>query len=339
MVTPHGTTIAKVEFYNERVKIGEVTSAPYHLQWTLTTWGTYHITAVAIDTNGNHSQRSAPITLDVPYDQDANGMADWWEIGDLDNDGMPNGWESANGLDPQTGDADIDSDGDGLSNFEEMQAGTNPNNYDTDGDSISDSLDSQPTLANPYAPSSAFVSEDLNDPTKAKLHWQHDGANVTGFLIQKKISSGNWVTLGQVGAGVYEYSDQGIVANQNYYYRVKAMNVMGGKQVESAYATTSAHHIEFIKASAKASNLFGRVKEDFGVWKEFPTDPGPAVPKYYLVKTSTASHQGQSSGTYSSGQSWSSNGNEQYSFVESVVSAERSYTCTGSYSKSGTLMV
>ncbi|MCG2658808.1 MAG: hypothetical protein L6437_00990 [Kiritimatiellae bacterium] len=48
-----------------------------------------------------------------------------------DGDGMPDVWESLNGLDPQKYDANLDLDGDGWSNYAEYQAGTNPNNkYD-----------------------------------------------------------------------------------------------------------------------------------------------------------------------------------------------------------------
>ncbi len=58
---------------------------------------------------------------------------------DSDNDGIPDSWESQNGLDPQDiSDAELDFDGDGLTNFEEYQFGTDPNLADTDGDGYPD---------------------------------------------------------------------------------------------------------------------------------------------------------------------------------------------------------
>jgi hypothetical protein len=46
---------------------------------------------------------------------------------DADNDGMPDAWESANGLNPgSASDALSDADGDGYTNLEEFLNGTNP---------------------------------------------------------------------------------------------------------------------------------------------------------------------------------------------------------------------
>ena len=58
---------------------------------------------------------------------------------DVDNDGMDDSFEVANGLDPtDSSDASADSDGDGLTNLEEYQAATNVHRVDTDGDTITD---------------------------------------------------------------------------------------------------------------------------------------------------------------------------------------------------------
>ena len=57
---------------------------------------------------------------------------------DSDNDGMPDEWETAHGLDPNNPDADLDPDNDELTNLQEYQHSTSPNNPDTDNDGMPD---------------------------------------------------------------------------------------------------------------------------------------------------------------------------------------------------------
>ncbi|MDG2122657.1 MAG: hypothetical protein P8J87_03105, partial [Verrucomicrobiales bacterium] len=57
---------------------------------------------------------------------------------DEDGDGMPDGWEDANGLDRTVNDAALDADGDLLANVDEFRRETNPQVKDTDGDGLED---------------------------------------------------------------------------------------------------------------------------------------------------------------------------------------------------------
>ena len=58
--------------------------------------------------------------------------------GDRDGDGMPNRWETSNGLRVTQNDAARDADRDSLSNLREYRLRTNPRSADTDGDGAED---------------------------------------------------------------------------------------------------------------------------------------------------------------------------------------------------------
>ena len=63
---------------------------------------------------------------------------------DTDGDGIPNFWETANGLNPNDpADAKLDPDKDGLTNLQEYRHGSDPNKADTDGDGMPDGWEAQ----------------------------------------------------------------------------------------------------------------------------------------------------------------------------------------------------
>ena len=62
---------------------------------------------------------------------------------DTDNDGMPDGWETTYGLNPNVNDAALDPDRDGLANLAEFLAETNPQNPDSDGDTLPDGAENK----------------------------------------------------------------------------------------------------------------------------------------------------------------------------------------------------
>ncbi len=61
---------------------------------------------------------------------------------DSDFDGIPDAYETANGLNPAVNDANEDLDNDGMSNINEFIAGTNPDNDDSDNDGLKDGVES-----------------------------------------------------------------------------------------------------------------------------------------------------------------------------------------------------
>ncbi|MDF2188399.1 discoidin domain-containing protein [Paraflavitalea sp. CAU 1676] len=62
-------TIAKVEYYNGGVKIGESSTAPFSFTWNNVGIGSYSVTAFAID-NGNAGTNSVPVNISVSESQE-----------------------------------------------------------------------------------------------------------------------------------------------------------------------------------------------------------------------------------------------------------------------------
>lgn len=100
--------------------------------------------------------------------------------GDADCDGLPDAWESANGLDPAwAGDALLDADGDGLLAVEERAHGTDPGNADTDADGARD-LDEIATGFDPLDPTDHVPALLASDPAPQGPGLARFGAAVQG---------------------------------------------------------------------------------------------------------------------------------------------------------------
>lgn len=104
-------------------------------------------------------------------DVDADGIFDDMEafvgshflLWDSDGDGMSDGWELWNGLDPgDRHDVALDVDGDTLSSLDEYLLGTDPYSRDSDGDGYWDSFEYAQST-NPRSPSSYPVSQSPGD--------------------------------------------------------------------------------------------------------------------------------------------------------------------------------
>jgi hypothetical protein len=125
LVNTPSTTITGRAWINVK-EIGiERWPEPLTFKWmTTTTWqttvplilGTNRLNFFAFDYQGNLVASNAVTVTSTAV----NGALD------TDGDGMPDAWETANGLDPTVADAGLDIDHDGLTNRQEFLAGTNP---------------------------------------------------------------------------------------------------------------------------------------------------------------------------------------------------------------------
>ena len=94
---------------------------------------------------------------------------DWdLHIRDTDGDGMDDGWELDNGLDPDLfDDSLVDADADGLDSLDEYLNGTDPNAADSDGDGIDDGVEvtdgTDPASPDDYAPTATIDVTPIND--------------------------------------------------------------------------------------------------------------------------------------------------------------------------------
>ncbi len=131
-LAPDGTTIINATWNG---KLSDITAAT-----------TYNNAYYIAGTN-DYGNKIELHLIRLENDSDLDGLSDNEEknIGtdphnsDTDSDGMPDGWEYVNNLDPlDPTDATQDNDGDGLDNKMEYIYGTDPTDPDTDGDGYSD---------------------------------------------------------------------------------------------------------------------------------------------------------------------------------------------------------
>jgi hypothetical protein len=89
-----------------------------------------------------------------------------------------------------------------------------------------------PTINIPSAPTA--LNADLASLSKINLTWSDNSNNETGFIVERKVGAGGSYThLNIVGTNVNSYSDTGLSAATDYYYRIKAYNSAGNSAISN----------------------------------------------------------------------------------------------------------
>lgn len=132
---------------------------------------------------------------------------------DTDNDGMPDAWETANGLNPNVADAlNVSTTNAPYLNIEVYING----------------LPNTPAPDFVIPPSGVNFTNALTSGTPASssltVNWSDNATNETNYVLERSPNGTTFTTIATLPANTTSYNETGLTPNTQYYYRVKATN-------------------------------------------------------------------------------------------------------------------
>lgn len=146
---------------------------------------------------------------------------------DTDNDGMPDAWETANGLNPNV--------------FDALAVSTTHAPYLNIEVYINN-------LTNTPAPDFIIPPSNLNftnaltagatPSSSLTVNWNDNATNETNYVLERSTDGTTFSVIATLGANTTSYNEAGLIPNTQYYYRVKATNATESSVYTSNTATT-----------------------------------------------------------------------------------------------------
>lgn len=146
---------------------------------------------------------------------------------DTDNDGMPDAWEEANGLNKNLADALVVSTT--YAPYLNIELYINGLTNQTPTDFII-----PPSNIN-FTNSASTEVPALSSLT---VNWSDNAANETNYVLERSTDGTNFTVIATLGANVTSFNDAGLTPNTLYYYQVKAINATESSVYNSASVTT-----------------------------------------------------------------------------------------------------
>lgn len=147
---------------------------------------------------------------------------------DTDNDGMPDAWEDANGLNKNIADA--------------LTVSTTQAPY-LNIEVYINGLTNQAPPDFVIPPTAiTFSASSVETPTPSStviLNWKDNSDNETNFVIERSIDGTNFTQIAQVAANTITYTNAGLVPNTKYYYRIKAITATESSSYSDVNSVTT----------------------------------------------------------------------------------------------------
>jgi hypothetical protein len=158
---------------------------------------------------------------------------------DTDNDGMPDAWEDANGLDKNTADALLVSTTNAP--YLNIEVYINGLINETPADYLI-----PPSNVN----FTNVISTEVPQLSSLTINWIDGAVNEDNYVVERSENGTDFNVITTLGADVTSYNDTGLLPNTQYYYRIKAKNSTESSVYETASVTTPPIPSAPVKASA-----------------------------------------------------------------------------------------
>lgn len=146
---------------------------------------------------------------------------------DTDNDGMPDAWEDANGLNKTTADAlNVSATFAPYLNIEVYINGlmnTTPVNFIIPPATV--------TCTN-------VVSTEVPPSSSLTVNWADSATNEDNYVLERSTDGTNFTVIATLGANITSYNEIGLTPNTQYFYQVKATNSTGASVYTSVAVNT-----------------------------------------------------------------------------------------------------
>jgi len=143
---------------------------------------------------------------------------------DTDNDGMPDAWETANGLNPNV--------------FDALAVSTTHAPY-LNIEVYINGLHNTPAPDFIIPPTNLNFTNAVTAGTPASssltVNWNDNATNETNYVLERSNDGSNFTVIATLPANTASYNETGLTPNTQYYYRVKAINA-----TESSIYTSNA---------------------------------------------------------------------------------------------------